>query len=171
MGLCPSLSLPGPRKWGEDTFEKVSGVPSQSSGLANGPKREKVPSPNQAIPSSTQPPPTTHTTFPQSPELSRVLDKKTKCLLSIFVPHPSQALSDNGDPEMTPALQELPLCAKMSPRDTLEWAMSLQVGSLVDTEVATSGTLPRSGDPEPGLGGGGDPLAGEDFVRPRGGCS
>lgn len=80
-----------------------------------------------------------------------MLDKKTKCLLSIFAPHLSQVLSDSEDPEMTPALQELPLCAKMSPRDTLEWAISLWVGALVDTEVATSGTLPRSGDLEPGL--------------------
>lgn len=52
------------------------------------------------------PPPHTHKTFPQSPELSRVLEKKTKCLPSIFAPHLSQALSDNGDPETTPALQE-----------------------------------------------------------------
>lgn len=39
--------------------------------------------------------------------------------------------------------------------------------ALVDTEVAISGTLPRSGNLEPGLGRGGDPLAGEDFARPR----
>lgn len=39
----------------------------------------------------------------------------------------------------------------MSPRDTLAWVMSLQVDALVDTEVAISGTLPGSGNPEPGL--------------------